>query len=457
MQRPVLKLICAFAICSHSMCLSNYPADNGNWALGFLLAGILTPATPFEGARISRTTAQSVPNSGVHSVQFQTEDFDTANLHSPALPDHITTATSGFYFLSGAVEFQTDSNNRRLAQLQGTSDLLQNNSSGVIGRPAANHVSVIQEFPTGTNLSLRTSQNSGGPLNTTAQPTTNLSIAYLDRAVASAAIATKSVPQNIPHAAFTIVNFEGEEYDTGNYFNLAQPDRFVIPETGVYLISANFAFPGASGPAGGVELLLNGSTAIARDLRTRPPGIGSSQSVSTVYRLNAGDFVSTRVIQTSGGGLNLNIDTRMSIARLDSSTSSARNLLIRALPTGTPDLVTGFNAQLILTDVKRADSAYSATDPTRTTVLETGLYLIIANAKLSANGNNIRRITLKRNGVNVQRTTTDSLPGAPATLNLISLRQLNAGDAVSLEVNQDSGASLTWTPERTFLQMVKMD
>ncbi|MCR9145523.1 MAG: hypothetical protein NXI24_25005 [bacterium] len=295
------------------------------------------------------------------------------------------------------------------------------------------------------------------PLNTITEPTTNLSIAYLDRAVASAAIATKSVPQVIPHATFTIVNFEGEESDTGDYFNLAQPDRFVIPETGVYLISANFAFPDTISPAGGVELLLNGSTVIARDVRTRPPGIGPSQSVSTVYRLNAGDFVSTRVLQTSGGGLNLNIDTRMSIARLDSSTSSARKLLIRALPTGTPDLVTGFNAQLILTDIKRADSAYSTTDPTLTTVLETGLYLIIANAQLSADGGGSRRITLKRNGVNVQRTTKVGLPMALATLNLISLRQLNAGDAVSLEVNQDSGCPLTWTPERTFLQMVKMD
>lgn len=456
MRRPILKLICVFAICSQPMCLPDFPEDNGNWALALLLTAAAN-LVPFEGARISRTTAQSLPNNGFQTIQFETEDFDTANLHNPALPDRITTASSGFYFLSGAVEFQTNNMNRRIAQLQGTSDLLQNFSNGINGRPPANHLSVIQEFPAGTNLSLHAFQNSGVPLNTITEPTTNLSIAYLDRAVASAAIATKSVPQVIPHATFTIVNFEGEESDTGDYFNLAQPDRFVIPETGVYLISANFAFPDTISPAGGVELLLNGSTVIARDVRTRPPGIGPSQSVSTVYRLNAGDFVSTRVLQTSGGGLNLNIDTRMSIARLDSSTSSARKLLIRALPTGTPDLVTGFNAQLILTDIKRADSAYSTTDPTLTTVLETGLYLIIANAQLSADGGGSRRITLKRNGVNVQRTTKVGLPMALATLNLISLRQLNAGDAVSLEVNQDSGCPLTWTPERTFLQMVKMD
>lgn len=453
MLRKSVTYFIILSVCCQPMCLSNYPKDNGNWALGILLVGVLTQ---FEAARVSRATAQALPAS-FDTVQFETEDFDTNNLYNPATPDHIRIGSGGFYFVSAGADFQDNGIGRRIAQIQGNANLLRNVGRAAAGAPTANHLAMIQQFTAGTMVKLRVFQNSGAVLNTTTDPTTNLSVTVLDRAVVSAAVVTKTTAQSIASAVPTAINFEAAEYDTGGYFNLAQPDRLTAPTTGLYLIGANTAFQTPGPGARGVELFLNAATSIVRDIRLAPPGAPTFQGVSTVYQLTAGDTISARAFQTSGAALNLDTPARLFIARLDSPVISDRSVLFRTLATGVADLATSVDTGLELTNVFRADAAYAITDSTTTTIQESGLYLCVANAQLSAVAGSQRRMTLLVNGAGVQSTTKVGVNLGEATLNLIHLRQLNAGDTIQLQANQNTGAALSWITNRSFLQIIKMD
>lgn len=125
--------------------------------------------------RVYSTTNQSVPDNGAIVVNFNSERFDTDNIHDLTNPTRLTCKTAGVYVISGCVEFATNATGYRQVGL-----LLNGTSHIAIQRAPANatsgsnhtvSVSSIFKLEVGDYIELRPSQYSGGALNVVA--TTN--------------------------------------------------------------------------------------------------------------------------------------------------------------------------------------------------------------------------------------------------------------------------------------------
>src|SRR5690606_28924757 len=82
--------------------------------------------------------------------------------------------------------------------------------------------------------------------------------------------------------------------------------RLTAPRTGRYLITATVQW--ATNAAGQriVSLLANGTTTLARDARLAgSTGVIPVMTVTTIYQLSQGDYVTVNVYQDSGGALNV--------------------------------------------------------------------------------------------------------------------------------------------------------
>ena len=88
-------------------------------------------------------------------------------------------------------------------------------------------------------------------------------------------------------------------------FDLSQPTRLTAQVAGRYQISgATMWSGGGGGTFRNTGILLNGTTYIAL-VTDAPIPSGGGQVLSTLFELNAGDYVELVVEQNSGGGLNI--------------------------------------------------------------------------------------------------------------------------------------------------------
>jgi hypothetical protein len=116
-----------------------------------------------------------------------------------------------------------------------------------------------------------------------------------------------SVPDGT--GVFTPVQFDTESFDSGGLFDPAQSTRLTAPIAGVYALAGGARWdPDAAGVRStflrknnlaGAGFLAG--TTVAAVPATEP----TRQSLATVARLAAGDFVELQVQQTSGGALDL--------------------------------------------------------------------------------------------------------------------------------------------------------
>lgn len=102
------------------------------------------------------------------------------------------------------------------------------------------------------------------------------------------------------------LTFDSVSFDTGNLFDPRRPTDLTAPMTGVYLITTNVSWAiepnETSGINRAVYVYVN-DHAIAVD--QRPPAGETRQTVTTLYRLDAGDVVEVGVGQ-DGGNLTAN-------------------------------------------------------------------------------------------------------------------------------------------------------
>jgi hypothetical protein len=102
----------------------------------------------------------------------------------------------------------------------------------------------------------------------------------------------------------TTVSFTAERYDTADIHDLStNPDRLVAPVAGVYAVAGWVNF--AAHATGVRDIILSASTGVtvARDLRDAISTGTSFQSVSGDVYLEAGEYVTMVVRQTSLGNL----------------------------------------------------------------------------------------------------------------------------------------------------------
>lgn len=447
-----------------SACLAEFPADDGSVFLGLLLAANLNDTSTLSGARVVRTTSLAVADSTVTTISYDMTDFDTAGMTNTAITsgsfDGLTTTAADLYFLSGGVDYDTAAGGTRALQFVDPGVVSGGQiTRAVMGAPTAHSMGQLRSLNAGARIGLQTLQTFGATLNTTPDRTTSLALLRMDRAALSSALVRQTAPQAIASGAPVVVNFDSSDYDTGGYFNAAQSDRLTIAEAGVYLVVANTAML-SSGVADtrGVELQVNGTTSIARDIRTNAAASAAFQGAHAVYQFAAGDFIQLRYFQNSGANQPLQAQTTLSIARLDSTVSSARSMIQRRPPAGIAGLASGAATSVDLSEVDRADAAFTVTNASTTTIVESGLYLTVANLYFAtAAGGNRRRIDLVVNGSIDVSELRQPIAGGNGTLNLIALRNFSAGDTVRLRAIHNSGGTLAVQTPATFFQMIKLD
>jgi hypothetical protein len=121
-----------------------------------------------------------------------------------------------------------------------------------------------------------------------------------------------SAAQNLANNAGVALTFNSERFDTAAmHSTVTQTSRITAPVAGLYTIAGHVQIQGDTDFISVVvDIRLNGTTPIAT-VRDQNPGVSANQkmfSVSTIYKLAAGDYVELVVTQeNTSGGINTTI------------------------------------------------------------------------------------------------------------------------------------------------------
>ena len=114
--------------------------------------------------------------------------------------------------------------------------------------------------------------------------------------------ATRTIDQGVNNNTQTKLNFNSERYDTANMHTNSSPNfsRLTAPVTGIYEVTANIKWrdPGFAFGTNNVNLRRGGSVSAVIASSSNPGDL--SNSVSTMVRLLAGDYVEVDVHQSGG-------------------------------------------------------------------------------------------------------------------------------------------------------------
>lgn len=118
-----------------------------------------------------------------------------------------------------------------------------------------------------------------------------------------------SVNIAVPNAVVTSLPLDSERWDVGNLHSMTvNTSRLTAPVTGLYLVGANLQWAGNVTGERYLDFFafVGGVGVIIAAERRLPGSVGNSEQVLvTPYRFAAGEWVESRVWQTSGGPLNV--------------------------------------------------------------------------------------------------------------------------------------------------------
>lgn len=116
-----------------------------------------------------------------------------------------------------------------------------------------------------------------------------------------------SANQSINSAALTILTFDQEDFDDLGWHSGADPARIIVPAgaAGLYQFTAGVSWAPSALGIRQLRIRMNGVTNLASEERTiTAAGAGEDQTLTTIWRMNVGDYVEATAYQTSGGALN---------------------------------------------------------------------------------------------------------------------------------------------------------
>jgi hypothetical protein len=110
--------------------------------------------------------------------------------------------------------------------------------------------------------------------------------------------------------ATAVLSYDATDFNVGAVFNSTQPTRMTAPVAGRYLITATVRWASNAVGRRALALELNGTAAQIARSNVSPflqggAAFNPEQTVETVYKLNAGDYVEVWAYQNSGGPLDL--------------------------------------------------------------------------------------------------------------------------------------------------------
>lgn len=124
-------------------------------------------------------------------------------------------------------------------------------------------------------------------------------------ALPGARVRRTTTGQSIANGNSTMLTFDTADLNTGGVWNAGQNDRLTAQVAGTYVITAAVLWEHSTIGERRLGLFVNGSigTKIAYAIEGPDSSGALQQNVSTVYHLNAGDYVQAQVEQNSGGAL----------------------------------------------------------------------------------------------------------------------------------------------------------
>ena len=133
----------------------------------------------FSGAKVVRTTNQSIGNASDTLVSWQASDFDSGAYWSAGSPTKLTISETGYYHLSTSISFAANSNGiRALTVFKNTSNAVGADRvrAGDVGFSTVAQCGVDLHLTSGDFLEAQVYQSSGGSLNVDTGPSTFMSI-----------------------------------------------------------------------------------------------------------------------------------------------------------------------------------------------------------------------------------------------------------------------------------------
>lgn len=140
-------------------------AELNNGSIG---AAEFSPAIP--AARVTRSTAQTIPDGVVTSLDFTAEAYDTANLHAAGNPARLTAPIPGVYSIAVEVPWEDGATGFRQVRVElngGASNLAFDQVPPVSGSATAQGLTTQQRLLAGDFIEVRVAQTSGSDLDVT--------------------------------------------------------------------------------------------------------------------------------------------------------------------------------------------------------------------------------------------------------------------------------------------------
>lgn len=178
---------------------------------------------------------------------------------------------------------------------------------------AAEIVTMIYD---GTQFQLQTALRGDGTVNTNLNADKVDGYHYSDLS-GSRVVAYRNAVQSIPDTTVTKIQFNTEDFDTGNEFDSTTNYRFTAIAAGYYMVSAQATFVANATGLRGLYIKKNTSTLFSDLIDAQTTA--TTLVASGIIYLAINDYVEAHVQQTSTGALNLsasNRETSISIFKL---------------------------------------------------------------------------------------------------------------------------------------------
>ena len=141
----------------------NFPVGESQIADGAITTGKVAGSTP--AARVSRTSAQTIPHNSSTELSFTEERYDTAALHASGTPTRLTAPVAGVYSIGGSIIWGTDTDGGRTVRIQKNGDtFLAEHSSPASDNTVSQTISTMAKLDAGDYVEVQVVHTANAPL-----------------------------------------------------------------------------------------------------------------------------------------------------------------------------------------------------------------------------------------------------------------------------------------------------